>query len=119
MINVREYIRPRAIKNRQSRETDSIGYTRLRKTKQKHNTICLRHNIDKMCLIQQYVIQFFIDLQQAYNVWLYSATLVSYTNKTHCKDITKIFLEGQVKPSTINLVLVTSCLESEERVCWE
>jgi hypothetical protein len=28
-------------------------------------------------------------------------------------------LEGQVKPSTINLVLVTSCLESEERVCWE
>jgi len=33
-----------AIKKGQSRETDNIGYTRRRKTKQKHNTICVRHN---------------------------------------------------------------------------
>jgi len=30
-----------AIQNRQSRETDNIGYTRQRQTKQKHNTICV------------------------------------------------------------------------------
>jgi len=29
------------ITNGQSRETCNIGYTRLRKTKQKHNTICV------------------------------------------------------------------------------
>ena len=29
------------IKNGQSRETGNIGYTRRRKTKQKHNTICV------------------------------------------------------------------------------
>ena len=34
----------RAIKNRQSRETRNIGYTRRRKTKQKHNTICVGHH---------------------------------------------------------------------------
>ncbi len=28
----------------QSRETGSIGYTRRRKTKQKHNTICVGHH---------------------------------------------------------------------------
>ena len=32
------------IKKGQSRETDNIGYTRPRKTKQKHNTICVRHH---------------------------------------------------------------------------
>ena len=32
------------IKKGQSRETDNIGYTRQRKTKQKHNTICVRHH---------------------------------------------------------------------------
>ena len=32
-----------AIKNRQSKESGNIGYTRqYRKTKQKHNTICVR-----------------------------------------------------------------------------
>ena len=31
-------------KNGQSRETGNIGYTRRRKTKQKHNTICVGHN---------------------------------------------------------------------------
>ena len=30
-----------AIKNGQSRETGNKGYTRRRKTKQKHNTICV------------------------------------------------------------------------------
>jgi hypothetical protein len=30
-----------AIKNRQSRETGNIWHTRRRKTKQKHNTICV------------------------------------------------------------------------------
>jgi hypothetical protein len=34
----------RAIKNGQSRETGNIGYTRQRKTKQKHNTICVWHH---------------------------------------------------------------------------
>jgi hypothetical protein len=34
----------RAIKNGQSRETGNIGYTRRRKTKQKHNTICVWHH---------------------------------------------------------------------------
>jgi hypothetical protein len=33
-----------AIKNGQSRETDNIGYTRGRRTKQKHNTICVGHH---------------------------------------------------------------------------
>jgi hypothetical protein len=33
-----------AIKNEQSRETDNIAYTRRRQTKQKHNTICVRHH---------------------------------------------------------------------------
>jgi hypothetical protein len=32
------------IKNGQSRETDNIRYTRRRKTKQKHNTICVGHH---------------------------------------------------------------------------
>ena len=32
-----------AIKNGQSRETGNTGYTRRRKTKQKHNTICVGH----------------------------------------------------------------------------
>jgi hypothetical protein len=30
-----------AIKNGQSRETGNIGFTRRRKTKQKHNTLCV------------------------------------------------------------------------------
>jgi hypothetical protein len=33
-----------AIKNEQIRETGSIAYTRRRKTKQKHNTICVGHH---------------------------------------------------------------------------
>jgi hypothetical protein len=33
-----------AIKNGQSRETDSLRYKRRRKTKQKHNTICVGHH---------------------------------------------------------------------------
>ena len=33
-----------AIQNGQSRETGDIGYTRQRKTKQKHNTICVGHH---------------------------------------------------------------------------
>ena len=33
-----------AIKNEQSRETGNIWYTRLRQTKQKHNTICVGHH---------------------------------------------------------------------------
>jgi hypothetical protein len=41
-INVREY--RRAIKKGQSRETGKIGYTRGRKAKQKHNTICVGHH---------------------------------------------------------------------------
>jgi len=32
------------IKNGQSREYGNIGYTRPRKTKQKHNTICIGHH---------------------------------------------------------------------------
>jgi len=38
-VNVREY--RRAIKNGQSRENGNIGYTTRRKTKQRHNTICV------------------------------------------------------------------------------
>ena len=33
-----------AIKNGQYRETGNTGYTRRRKTKQKHNTICVGHH---------------------------------------------------------------------------
>jgi hypothetical protein len=33
-----------AIKHGQSRETGNIGYTRRRKTKQNHNTICFGHH---------------------------------------------------------------------------
>jgi len=29
------------------RETENIGYTRRRKTKQKHNTICVGHHSSK------------------------------------------------------------------------
>ena len=32
------------LKDEQSRETDNIGYTIRRKTKQKHNTICFGHH---------------------------------------------------------------------------
>ena len=47
------------IKNGQSRETVSIGYTRRGKAKQKHNTVCLGHhytqtntnNVDKTCVL--------------------------------------------------------------------
>jgi len=35
------------IKNGYSRETGNIGYTRRRKTKQKHNTICVGHHHTK------------------------------------------------------------------------
>jgi len=50
-----------AIKKGQSRETGNIGYTRRRKTKQKHNTICVGHhymqtytnNINKTCFLLQ------------------------------------------------------------------
>jgi hypothetical protein len=34
----------RTIKTEQSRESSTIGYTRQRKTKQKHNTICVGHH---------------------------------------------------------------------------
>jgi hypothetical protein len=33
-----------AKKKGQSRETDNIGYTRRRKTKQKHNALCVGHH---------------------------------------------------------------------------
>jgi len=33
-----------AIKKEQSREPGNIGYTRRRKAKQKHNTICVNHH---------------------------------------------------------------------------
>jgi hypothetical protein len=33
-----------AIKNGQSREMSNLGYTRQRKAKQKHNTICVGHH---------------------------------------------------------------------------
>ena len=33
-----------AIKNGRSRKTGNIGYTRRRKTKQKHNAICVGHH---------------------------------------------------------------------------
>ena len=33
----------RAIQNGQSKETGNIGYTRRRKTKHKHNAICVGH----------------------------------------------------------------------------
>ena len=32
-----------AIKNEQCRETGNIGYTRRKKNKKKHNTICVGH----------------------------------------------------------------------------
>ena len=42
-----------AIKNEQSRETGNIGYTRRRKTKQTHNTICVeQHYTQIMCLFR-------------------------------------------------------------------
>ena len=40
-INVREY--RRGIKHGQSRKSGNIGYTKHRKTKQKHSTICVEH----------------------------------------------------------------------------
>jgi ribosome assembly protein YihI (activator of Der GTPase) len=49
-----------AIKKGQSRETGNIGYTRRRKTKQKHNMICVGHrhtqDEDKKKNTMQYVL---------------------------------------------------------------
>jgi hypothetical protein len=50
-----------AIKKGKSREIGNIGYTRRRKTKQKHNTICVGHhyvqantnNVIKTCTLLQ------------------------------------------------------------------
>jgi hypothetical protein len=50
-----------AINNGQSRETGNMGYTRRRKIKQTHNTICVglhykqtkTNNVDKACTILQ------------------------------------------------------------------
>ena len=42
LLNVRKHIR--AMKNVQSRENGHIVYTRGRKTKQNHNTICVGHH---------------------------------------------------------------------------
>ena len=47
-----------AIKNRQSRETGNISYTDRRKTKQKHDTICVgnhynANNVEKTCTLLQ------------------------------------------------------------------
>jgi hypothetical protein len=58
-MNVREY--QRGNKKGESRETVNIGYTRRRKTKQKHNTICVGHhyaqkntnNFNKKCTLPQ------------------------------------------------------------------
>ena len=36
-----------AVKKGKSRETDNTGYTRRRKTKQKHNTICVGYHYMK------------------------------------------------------------------------
>jgi hypothetical protein len=36
-----------AIKNGQSRETGNIEHTKRRKTKQKHNTICVGHHYEQ------------------------------------------------------------------------
>ena len=41
LINVREYRRGN---NTKTTEPDNIVYTRRRKTKQKHNTICVEHH---------------------------------------------------------------------------
>jgi hypothetical protein len=45
-----------AIKNGQSRETGNIGYTRRRKTKQKHNTICVGHHYTQGLDLKPYVV---------------------------------------------------------------
>jgi len=58
-INVREY--QRVIRNRQSRETGNIEYTRRRQTKQKYNTIGVgdhfaqtnTNNVNKTCAFLQ------------------------------------------------------------------
>jgi hypothetical protein len=58
-INTREY--RRGNQKGQSRETGYIGYTKRRKTKQKHNKICIGHdyaqiktnNVNKTCAILQ------------------------------------------------------------------
>ena len=50
-----------AIKNGQSRETCTTGYTKLTKTKQKHSTLCVGHhytqantnNVNKTCAVLQ------------------------------------------------------------------
>jgi len=49
LINVREYRRAnhKWTIQRKSRETGNIRYTRRRKTKQKHNTICVEHHYEQ------------------------------------------------------------------------
>jgi len=44
VLNRRKGIPKRAIKNGQSREIGNIGYTRRRRRKQKHHTICVGHH---------------------------------------------------------------------------
>jgi hypothetical protein len=43
-VNIKEKNTKGAIKKGQSRKTGNIGHTTQRKTKQKHNPICVGHN---------------------------------------------------------------------------
>ena len=43
-VNKRLENTERSIKNEQYGDTGNMGYTRRRKTKQKHNTICVGHH---------------------------------------------------------------------------
>jgi len=58
-----------AIKNGQSRETGNIGYTRRRKTKQKHNTICVGHHYTQTCT------------NNVNNIWAFYKQLGVQTNR--------------------------------------
>ena len=58
--------------------------------------------------IQHYVIKFVSDI--ASNLWFSPGTLVSFTNKTDCHDITEILLK--VALNTIILILTSQILSS-------
>jgi hypothetical protein len=110
----------RAKRNWQSRDPGNIWYTRRRKTKQKHNTICAGHHYPQtnttistyhhysssncahceVYLIKHYVIKFVSDLRQVGG--FLRVLQFSPTNKTDRHEITEILLN--VSLNTISML---------------
>ena len=85
-----------AIKNGQSRETGNMGYTRWRKAKQKHSTICVEHNSQDLLGI--FSVWFILLCKNVLLIWMiikrkvdYSFYIRSLEIWTTCTKITGYF----------------------------